>query len=391
MKAGDGRRRLFCLTENAMDGSIEIPKVALYLPSLRGGGAERVMLTLAKGFLDKGLRVDLVLVAAEGPYLEQVPQGVRIIDLRSKRSLASLPGLIRYMRSERPQAMLSTLTHTNILALWARRLARIQLRLVVRQSENPSLGLENLPALRALRYRKILKWSYSWADGIAVVSQGVGEELVKSFKLNRDLVTIVYNPVVTNDLTQKSLMPVAHPWFQNTGLPIVLSAGRLAWEKDFSTLIRAFKLVRQEIPAKLVILGEGEERQKLTNLIEELDLKEDVDLPGFVLNPYPYMAHSSVFVLSSKYEGLPNVLIQAMAVGTPVIATDCKSGPEEILEKGKYGGLVPVGDHDIMSREILKVLNNYETYKQKISQIINRANLYNADNIINKYLACLQV
>lgn len=238
-------------------------KVALFLPSLRGGGAERVMVNLARGFSEKGLEVDLVLAKAEGPYLSEVPAGVRVIDLHSSRVLASLPGLVRYLRRERPQAILSTLDHANIVALWARKLARVPNRLVVRVATNLSQSASNTSSARGRLMPRLIHKFYPWADAVVAISQGVADDLVKTARLSRERIQVIYNPVVTPEILEKAEEPLNHPWFAPGEPPVILSAGRLTKQKDYPTLIRAFALVRRERPARLMILGEGEERPKL--------------------------------------------------------------------------------------------------------------------------------
>lgn len=335
-------------------------KIVLFLPSLRGGGAERVMVNLARGFAERGIKVDLVLAKAEGPYLSQVPPDVRIIDLNVQRVLYSLPGLVRYMRRERPMAMLSALNHANIVAIWAKMLSRTKTRLVVSEHSTLSQSTENATLWRVKLMPFLIRFFYPYADTVVAVSQGVADDLIARTRLPEKKVKVIYNPVITSELFAKAEEPLDHPWFRPGEPPVILGVGRLTKEKDFPTLIRAFALVRKERPAKLMILGEGEDRFKLEALVRELGLEEDVALPGFVENPYKYMKRAAVFVLSSRWEGFGNVLVEAMALGTPVVSTDCPSGPAEILEEGKWGRLVPAGDIEAMAEAITAVLNGYK-------------------------------
>lgn len=360
-------------------------KIALFLPSLRGGGAERVMVNLARGFSEKGLEVDLVLAKAEGPYLSEVPAGVRVIDLHSSRVLASLPHLVRYLRRERPQAILSAMDHANIVAIWARKLARVQSRVVVTVHNTLSRATTNSDNFRGRLMPCLIRMFYPWADAVVAVSGGVAEDLAKATGLPQEQIRVIYNPVVTPEILEKAEEPLNHTWFAPGEPPVILSAGRLTKQKDYPTLIRAFAMVRRERPARLMILGEGEERPKLEALIQELGLDEDVSLPGFVDNPYAYMARSAVFVLSSAWEGFGNVLVEAMAVGTPVVATDCPSGPAEILEGGKWGKLVPVGDIEALAEAIMATLTN----RIDSTSIADRAQIFGLDNIIRDYVEML--
>jgi glycosyltransferase involved in cell wall biosynthesis len=332
--------------------------IALFLPSLRGGGAEKVMVNLALGFVEQGLKVDLVLAKAEGPYLSRVPEEVRVVDLGARRVLYSLPGLVRYLRRERPQAMLSALNYANIVAIWAKLLARVQTHLVVSERNTLSCSTQNASSVRVKLLPLLIKIFYPYADAVVAVSHGVAEDLITMTGLPMEKVKVIYNPVITPELFAKAEEPLGHPWFRPGEPPVVLGVGRLTKQKDFPTLIRAFALVRKERPARLMILGEGEERPKLETLARELGIEEDFVLPGFVENPYKYMKRASAFVLSSRWEGLPAVLIEALALGVPVISTNCPSGPAEILEHGKWGCLVPVGEPHLLARAILEILQN---------------------------------
>lgn len=365
---------------------IEDPKyLALFLPSLRGGGAERVMVNLARGFVERGLDVDLVLAKAEGPYLSRVPSEVRVVDLGASRVLASLPGLVRYLRQERPRALLSAINHANVAALWARRLARVPTRVVVSEHNTLSRGSANATSLRARLMPLWVRAFYPWADAVVAVSEGVAKDLIRITGLPPEKVQIIYNPVVTPELYARAEEPLDHLWFAPGESPVVLGVGRLTAQKDFPTLIRAFAEVRRQRPARLIILGEGEDRPRLEALVKELGLENDVALPGFVENPWAYMAQAAVFVLSSAWEGFGNVLVEAMACGCPVVSTDCPSGPAEILENGKYGPLVPVGDVESLGRAIIRVLDA----SPNSALLKFRAREFSLGNISNEYLDVL--
>jgi glycosyltransferase involved in cell wall biosynthesis len=193
---------------------------------------------------------------------------------------------------------------------------------------------------------------YPWADGIVAVSKGVADNLSEMTGFPRERITVIYNPIVTPELQEQVQTSLTHPWLESNQPPVVLAAGRLRPQKDFATLIQAFALVRRKQCARLLILGEGPERPALETLIKNLGLEQDARLLGFVANPYPFMRRASLFVLSSKWEGLPGVLIEAMYCGVPLVSTNCPSGPQEILQDGKYGQLVPVGDATALARAI---------------------------------------
>lgn len=334
-------------------------KLAIFVPSLEGGGAQKLMVNLAQGFVEHGYDTDLVLTQAQGPFLPEVPKSVRIVDLKVPRVISSLPSLVSYLRQEQPQAMLCALNYANIVALWARRLAGVSTKVMVTEHNTLSLSVEHTSNWRQQLIPLLIKRFYPWADSIVTVSQGVAQDLVQVTQLPSDLIKTIYNPVVTPELHQQAQAPLEHPWFQDEQIPVILAAGRLRPQKDFATLIRAFAQVRRNHSARLLILGEGPQRLNLETLVRELGLEKDVSLPGFVVNPYAYMARACVFVLSSQWEGLGDVLIEALSCGTPVIATDCPHGPREILEDGKYGQLVPVGDVLALAQAMEKALTGH--------------------------------
>jgi len=343
------------------------PKIAMFLPSLRGGGAEKVFLHLAKGFAERGAEVHLVLARAEGPYLLSVPDSLKIVDLRAPRVLRSLPALVRYLRKVQPLALLSALDHANVAALWAQKLARVPMRVVVTVHSTPSQATARARTLRARLMRYWVKPFYPWAHAVVAVSKGVANDLTNWVGVPTDKVRVIYNPIVTPDMFRKAEEPLHHPWFQSGQPPVVLGVGRLTTAKDFPTLLRAFALVRAQRPARLMILGEGELCTELEHLAARLGIAEDFALPGFVQNPYPYLKRAAVFVLSSRWEGLPTVLVEALALGTPVVSTDCPSGPREILADGKWGRLVPVGDAGKLAEAILETLRQPKTTVDKQS------------------------
>jgi glycosyltransferase involved in cell wall biosynthesis len=332
-------------------------RIAIFMPSLFGGGGQRSMLNLAHGLAECGYKVDLVLAQLEGPFLAHVRGTVRVVDLRASRTLTSLPALVRYLQREQPEAMLSVFGYVNIVALWAWRLAHVRTRLFVNEQNTVSLEAGNASSRRGRLTPRLIKHFYPWANGIVVVSQGVRSDLAQLMNISNERITVIHNPsVVRAEVQEKAQAPLDHPWFKPDQPPVLLAVGRLQMQKDYPTLIRAFAQVRQTQPVRLLILGEGKERPMLEALIKELGLEQDVSLPGFVLNPYAYMAHATLFVLSSRWEGLPTVLIEALCCGTPVVSTDCPSGPREILRDGEYGQLVPVGEVNALARTIKTTL-----------------------------------
>ena len=356
-------------------------RVAVFAPSLAGGGAERAMLDVARGLAERGLPVDLVLVRAEGPYLDLLPDEVRLMDLRARHSLTSLFPLLRYLRRERPGALLSVLAGTNAAALLAKKLFARGLWTVVRRASTftPDYAASGFRTRMVMRLEKYLLPS---ADAILVPSRGAADDLARSVPGASHLVRVVHNPVVWPDHAARAGMPVEHPWFRDPDVPVILSAGRLVALKGHASLLRAFAELVRSRPARLVVLGEGPERRGLMDLARDLEIERIVDFPGFHVNPLPYMTRAGVFVLPSTYEGFPNALVQAMACGTPVVSTDCPSGPGEILEDGRWGRLVPVNDPGSLAAAIRETLDD----PIRPDLLIARANAYSAEAAIDRYM-----
>lgn len=334
--------------------------IALFSPSLAGGGAERVLLNLAKGFCEFGARVDIVLTDASGEYMGQVPKGARVVDLRKRRTLASMPGLVRYLRRERPSCLIAFQDHANVVALWAKVLAGTDTPVfgTVHKNWSRTLSERGWTGFGTKVVRALIGPSYRHSKAIVVVSEAARAHLHSVCGVDLGNTRVIYNPVVTDELFEKAKRPLSHPWFEPGQPKTVLAIGRYTEEKDYPTLIRAFKVVRERstLQPRLMILGEGQGRLKIERLVRELGLTEAVTMPGFVQNPYPYLRRASLFVLSSVSEGLPTVLIEALALQRPIVSTDCPCGPSEILENGRHGILTPVGDSSALADAIEKQL-----------------------------------
>ena len=329
--------------------------LAFFLPSLRAGGAERVTLNLVRGIAERGRSVDLVLAAAEGAFVDQVPPSVRVVDLHAPRMLRSLAPLTGYLRRERPKALVSAMSHTNVVSLWAAKLAGGATPVLVTIHTTHSQGTRH-PGLTHRVQPRLMRIFYPWASRIIAVSGGVADDVARSTGVPRERVEVIYNPVISRSTLTRACEDPDHPWLVPGQPPVILGAGRLTAAKDFPTLIRAFAAFRREHQARLMILGEGETRAELTALARELGISDDVALPGLHPNALACMARSALFVLSSAWEGLPTVLIEALAVGTRVVSTDCHSGPREILQNGRLGPLVPVGDPAALAAAIAEVM-----------------------------------
>ena len=373
-----------------------------------------MMVALAGALHEAGHRVDLVLGRAVGNFLDQIHPGVRVVDLGVRTILPALPALLRfpadglhmlpallppvpqrvigcipalarYLRSERPEALLSALNYSNLAAVWARRLAGVPTRLVVSERNTLSVRASRSSegSLRALP--AMIRRFYPWADAVTAVSDGVADDLARVSGIPRGEIVTTWNPVVSPALAEAAAQPLDHPWFRPGEPPVVLGAGKLRPQKDFATLIDAFAKLRAKRPARLMILGEGPEEGRLRVRARRLDISSDVALEGFVGNPFAYMARAAVFALSSAWEGLPSVLIQAMACGCPVVSTDCPSGPSEILEGGACGPLVPVGDSDALAAAMLRLLASPPDRER----LRRRAEDFSVDRVALRYLAVM--
>lgn len=314
-------------------------RVALFVPSIRGGGAERAMVNLARGLAEDGCSVDLVVASASAPTLPVDP-GVRLIDLRAGHVSHALPRLVRYLRREQPHALVSAMTHSSVVAAAARALARVPVRLMV--VEHNTISQMSANGLRRDRVAGMLtRYVYPRVDVVAAVSRGAAADLAAFTGISPDRIAVLPNPVVTAEMLDDAGAPPAHPWFAPGQPPVVLGIGRLEPQKDFPTLVRAFAALRDRVDARLMILGDGGERPALERLAASLGVESRFELPGFVPRATGFISAANVVALSSRFEGLPTVLIEALALGTPVVATDCPHGPREILGDGRYGALVP--------------------------------------------------
>ncbi len=338
------------------------------------------MVLLANGFALRGIIVTLVVAKAEGPCREMVAANISIVDLGTNRMVLALPRLMHHLRKAKPDVVLSALLTPNVLLLLSRVFLRMPMRVVISERSTISIALAHGGLIRKCLFPLLARWLYPKADAIVAVSGGVARDLSRYVGLSHASIHTIYNPVYSEELIQASYDTVAHPWFQDKEMPVVLSAGRLHEAKAFDVLIEAFALVRSRHPAKLIILGEGPQRSRLENIIRSLGLEDQVQLPGFVDNPWKYMRQANVFVLSSKWEGLPGALIEAMACGTPVVATDCPSGPSEILEEGKWGRLVPVGDVTALRDAIIKAFE-----EQIHPEVAVRAKQFSLDAALDIY------
>jgi glycosyltransferase involved in cell wall biosynthesis len=328
-------------------------RICVFVATSGHSGVDRVIGNLVRQLDAWGFKVDLLKVRQHGPNLDtgSLPN-VRLIDLGSAHVTGSLPALVRYLRRERPVAMLCDKDRVNRTAILARMIARVRTRLAVRVGTTVSVNLASRGVFERWQQRSSMRWLYPKAHCVLVPSKGVADDLADHIGIDGGHIRVVRSPIVTSELHRRAREPVDHPWLNAHEVPVILGVGELGHRKDFETLIRAFAIVRQERPCRLIVLGRGRKRDSLLALADELDVARDVDLPGFHSNPYAFLARADLFVLSSRWEGMPVVLIEALAVGTPAVATDCPSGPREILADSGIGTLVPVGCVGLMADAI---------------------------------------
>ncbi len=384
---------------------------------------------VARGLADAGHQVDFLVEEKEGRLVETLAQydGISVIDINLlagngvtnrlfqiiaiyhslflARDFARQPGkgwlrqlfrfvgkenppvygIRKYVATSRPSAILSFLNYPNMALLMSSLVVRTEARYVVNVRNHITTSATQSASKWVRSVPNLMRLYFPIADKIIAPSRGVAEDIVNLLGLTKDDVSVIHNPVYRREIIERSMEPVSHEWFADSEIPVIVAAGKLKPQKDFRTLLKAFSLLRKRIVARLIIMGEGAERPNLEQLIQDLGISNDADMPGYIENPYPYFRNASVFVLSSAWEGLPNVLIEAMACGCPVVATECPSGPDEILDKGKIGRLVAVGDAQGMARAIEQLIAS--TTAKEI--YIDRAKEFSFENSIRGYKAVL--
>ncbi|MEA5388515.1 glycosyltransferase [Haloarculaceae archaeon H-GB11] len=356
---------------------------ALFLPSLRGGGAERVMVSIANELAARGHTIDLLPASPEGTYRQDVSDRVSLVDLGAfdvlpTETIPALPGLVRYLRRQNPTTLLSTMDNANVVALLARNLSGVDTRVVIRLSN--VMKPQSRSSLKGQALDFLVSKTYPDADAIVAVSTDVQTDVESTVGVSADKTNVILNPVDIETINRQKAKSLDEPWFDDD-VPVVLGVGRLNEQKQFRTLVSAVANVSADRDCRLVVLGSGPKRKELVSLAEQLDIENIVRLPGFVENPYVYMAEADVFALPSAWEGCPNVLLEALACGTPVVATDCPGGSAEILADGKYGLLTPVGDVAKMSDAIHNALD----HQIDESVLVDRASEFSTTRVVDRY------
>ena len=405
-----------------MNQRVRPARISFLLDNLTGGGAEKVILNLASGFTKLGHPVDILVCKMEGVLCNRIPAGVNLVPLEASspnlgflcamradpaafRAIAGMftkrkpfrfiPPIAAHLKVGRPAVLVSALPKSNINAVLAKYYSGTPTRVVVGAHINMSTqDTECYSSGKSkLRYmRPLLQRCYRRADAVVAVSEGVAKDIAKYLGLHRAHITAIYNPIETREIEALSHEPLKHRWFREETVPIVLGVGRFVDQKDFPLLLRAFARLRQNRPARLVLLGgdessaeQREHKQQLISLASQLGVQEDLDMPGFKINPYPFLRKASVFVLSSRYEGFGNVLVEALLCGCPVVSTNCPSGPAEILADGRYGMLVPVGDEHSLAEAIGETLDN----PRDMAALRARGEEFSIENAVERYCKVL--
>lgn len=359
-------------------------RIAILVPDLRGGGAERVAVNLANALSARGHRVDMVLMQPSGELLDDLSPQVRVVSLGAQRVRQALWPLLRHLRSAQPAALLANMWPLTVMAVLARRLAGVKTRVVV--AEHTTWSHSELLARPRVGWqvRTSMHHVFPKADGIVAVSQGAADDLAQFAQIDRQSIQVIYNPVV-GPLPERSAVEYGPAdWWQGDHQRL-LAVGALKPIKGYDTLLDAFARLRAQADTRLLILGEGGERAALEAQVQRLGLQGQVFLPGFVKDPGPYFQRAHLFVLSSIAEGLPTVLIEALAAGTPMVSADCPSGPREILTGGRFGRLVPVGDAAALADAMAQMLAKDHDREA----LRARAQDFSIDQAVDQYEALL--
>jgi glycosyltransferase involved in cell wall biosynthesis len=362
------------------------PDLSILVSFSGEGGVERMVLNLVNALAELGLQIDLLLIKTRSRHLDEIHPAVNRIELGSRHTATSLLPLTRYLKRTQPPCLLAAKDRAGRMAVIARALARASdTRLVMRLGTNLTAAFAHKSSWRFFLRRLPIRLLYPHIDRIIAVSEGVRQDTLAVSGVDQERVVVVRNPVITPRLIEAAAAPLPNPWLDDPEYPVILAVGRLTLQKDFATLLRAFADLRKHRPCRLIILGDGRQRETLLELSHELCITEALALPGFTPNPYAYMKRADLFVLSSRWEGSPNVLTEAMALGTPVVSTDCPSGPSELLDQGRIAPLVPVGDWQALSNAMQQVLD----HPPERSLLRESVEEYNAHQSASRYLEIL--
>ena len=397
-------------------------ELAFLLPNLRGGGVQKVVSIVASAMIERGHGAKIVVLGEAGELKQSIDPRIEIMTLQRSNQLVAritaaladvhgigklrrhllevknrsktlpyLPGLSRFLSEYRPDTLFAATPYLNMDAILARRHSKTDLRVVVSERSHLSSGKPR-KLWRAKRLHNAMSHCYRQADAIVAVSHGVADDLAQTLNLDRNSISVIHNPTVLDNAAELASQPVDDPWFNESTIPVLLSIGRPSYQKDYETLVRALGIVNQRTPVRWAVIGsvantKKRERtvKKLRDLASDLDVADKIRFLGWNPTPFPYIARATALVLSSRWEGLPNVLLEALACGTPIVSTDCPSGPAEILADGEFGELVPVEDPEAMAQSILKVVagpNDRERLKQRAEEFDRKSSLDSYEKIL---------
>lgn len=356
--------------------------VVFVLPSLRGGGAERVFLQLANE-LSKTTKVSLLLFMEEGPFMDLVEQRVSIHSLAVERARYAYRKLKKVLLKLNPDVVFSTHDRVNVMLGLMKKSLPNHTKVFLRQTNVLSLYLLSQSNFKRVIKKYFFSYSYQRADAIIAQCQEMKEDLIKTLPQLSKPIHVIYNPI--NQAFIEQSMVEFNP-YKSYDEKIIVASGRLSEQKDFRTLIQAFEILhRKDSKTRLFILGDGPLRDDLSRLVNDVKLQNVVHFTGFVNNPYPYYHFADVFVLSSKYEGFPNVLLEALTTNVKVVATNCPTGVKEIMNQASLSHLtVTVGDFKSMSEKIVFALNQSPNVTIDMSR-------YYLTNISGAYFSLMDV
>lgn len=362
------------------------PRIGIFVATSGHSGVDRVMNNLIPGIAARGYPVDLLKIRDHGPYLDPLPPGVRLVDLGAHHVYTALPALIHYLRTTSPSVLLSDKDRVNRTTLLARALSGASTRVVVRSGTTLSVDLARRSALDRWLQSRSVRHLYPRAHGTIVPSTGAAVDLARLMPRGADLIHVVPSPIVREDLPALASAPAQDPWLETAKGPLIVAVGELSPRKDHAMLLRAFARLKVRRPElRLAILGRGGQRDDLLRQITELGLEGAVHLPGFLSNPYSWMARACLLAHTAHWEGMPVVLVESLSLGIPVVSTDCPSGPREILADGRLGPLVPVGDDETMAAAMDRVLDN----PPDPQELRRAAEPYRVDRSVSAYLEAM--
>lgn len=367
------------------EGSEYRRSMALLLPDLRPGGAERISVNLLNELASRGYEVDCVLLQSTGFLISKLQPEVRLVDLQVLRFRKLLPPLVRYLRTARPEVLLACMWPLTVLALVACFLARTNTRVVVAEHTAWSAASKMKRPLTRWALKASMRSLFPFAHGVVAVSQSAANDLAEIAGLPRSRVLCIYNPIVDSTTSVKVRLPDTPVAWAIGNHRRILAVGTLTARKDYPTLLHALARLRERIDTRLLILGEGDERPSIEALAQTLGIAAFVEMPGFVPETAPYFAHADLYVMSSLVEGLPTVIVEALEQGTPVVSTDCPSGPREILADGRYGALVAMKDPDALAAAMLKALQE----PSNRAALIQRAQDFSIKRATDEYVKLL--